>query len=504
MRSIGKIKKSQIELCTTVILVGLIGMLVPATAVAAGLSGHILELPSTAEILRVLTLQDYNTRVVVVGTTLLGLAAGLVGTFLLLRKRALLSDTLSHATLPGIALTFILITYWGGEGKNLIALIIGAAVFSVLGTVSVILIQKYSRLKDDAALGIVLSVYFGLGIALLGIASRMETGTAAGLSSFIYGKTASMLFFDAVLIGATALGSAIVCVMLFKEFSLICFDYSYSATQGWPVFRLDFLMMTLVVIVTVIGLQAVGLILVVSLLIIPPSAARFWTHRLKNMLILSGFFGALSGLLGSTFSALMANLPAGAVIVIMAALVFIFSLIFGSANGLLRQFIDRRRLTNKVAAENLLRELYEFYELRNSTPTADPKTGDLGFENLLSARAWSSGQLRRTLKAAIADGLIQANGNQRLALTEKGSHEAYQIVRKHRLWEAYLITHADIAPSQVDWGADAIEHVLDQDMIQKLEKMLPDLKDVSMPPSPHELNAMVPNPHRLTKMQPAK
>ena len=446
----------------------LLGSLMPATALASELAGHILDLPTWGEIFRVLTLQDYNTRVVIIGTTLLGLAAGLVGTFLILRKRALLSDTLSHATLPGIALAFILITYLGGDGKNLIALISGAAVFSVLGTISVIVLQKYSRLKDDAALGIVLSVYFGFGIALLGLATRMESGTAAGLSSFIYGKTASMLFFDAVLIGAAALGSAIVCVILFKEFTLICFDYSYAATQGWPVVRLDFLMMTLVIIVTVIGLQAVGLILVVALLIIPPSAARFWTHSLKKLLVLSGFFGALSGLLGSTFSALMANLPAGAVIVIMAAAIFIFSLAFGSASGLVHQMIERRRLTNKVARENLLRKMYELYELLGSTRTAaDPEAGYL-FEDLLAARAWSVHQLRRALKAARADGMIKGDANQRFTLTDRGLDQAFQIVRKHRLWEAYLITHADIAPSQVNWGADAIEHVLDRDMIRKL------------------------------------
>ena len=310
MKSVKGQHKSMISTHRIALPALLLSTFKPATAKAASLADHVFELPSWVEIIRVLTLQDYNTRVVIIGTTLLGVAAGLVGTFLLLRKRALLSDTLSHATLPGIALTFILITYFGGDGKNLIALISGAAVFSVLGTVSVIFIQKYSRLKDDAALGIVLSVFFGLGIALLGLASRMESGTAAGLSSFIYGKTASMLFFDAVLIGATALGSAIVCVLLFKEFTVICFDFHYAAAQGWPVMRLDFLMMTLVVIVTVVGLQAVGLILVVALLIIPPSAARFWTHSLKNMLILSGLFGGLSGLLGSTFSALMANLPA--------------------------------------------------------------------------------------------------------------------------------------------------------------------------------------------------
>jgi len=491
MKSLGSLIESIPFVRYGTALVGLIIILTPAAAGAASLGDHALELPSWAEIIRVITMQDYNTRVVVIGTTLLGLAAGLVGTFLLLRKRALLSDTLSHATLPGIALTFILVTYLGGEGKNLIALISGAAVFSVLGTASVILIQRYSRIKDDAALGIVLSVYFGFGIALMGIASRMETGTAAGLSSFIYGKTASMLFFDAMLIGATALGAAIFSILLFKEFSLICFDYHYAATQGWPVVRLDFLMMTLVVVVTVIGLQAVGLILVVALLIIPPSAARFWTHRLDHMLILAGFFGALSGLLGSTFSALMANLPAGAIIVIMAALIFIFSLTFGSASGLLRQLIERRHLTRKVANENLMREMYELYELRRES---DPDAKGLieieegvNFEDLLAARAWSPGLLRKTIKSAIVAGMMNEKGDNRFSLTPKGLENAYRVVRKHRLWEAYLVTHADIAPSQVDWGADAIEHVLDLTMIQKLEQMLPDLKDVKMPPSPHEL-----------------
>jgi manganese/zinc/iron transport system permease protein len=219
----------------------------------------------SGDLIRVFTFQDYNTRVVVAGTTLLGLAAGLIGTFLVLRKRALLSDTLSHATLPGIALAFIVTTLLNGDGKQLPALIVGAAIFAVFGTASVLVIQRFSRLKDDAALGIVLSVYFGLGIALMGMATRMDAGNAAGLSSFIYGKTASMLFSDALLIAITALVAAIACLAFFKEFSLICFDADYGRTQGWPVTRLDLLMMTLVVLVTVIGLQAVGLILVVAL-----------------------------------------------------------------------------------------------------------------------------------------------------------------------------------------------------------------------------------------------
>jgi manganese/zinc/iron transport system permease protein len=131
--------------------------------------------------------------------------------------------------------------------------------------------------------------------------------------------------------------------------------------------------------------------------------------------------------------------------------------------------------------------MYEFYELQNPQQAVNGTVEGFRFEELLVSRAWSSARLRRTLRSARSAGMIRENGNQRFTLTDKGMQEAYQIVRKHRLWEAYLITHADIAPSQVDWGADAIEHVLDPEMILKLETMLPELKDVRMPPSPHEL-----------------
>lgn len=463
-------------------------------ALAAGLGEHGLEWPSWEEFARVLTLRDYNTRVVIAGSTLLGLAAGLIGTFLLLRKRALLSDALSHATLPGIALAFILMSLFLGEGKNLLGLIFGAAVFAVLGTGSVIVIQRYSRLKDDAALGIVLSVYFGLGIALMGLATRMESSNAAGLSSFIYGKTASMLYFDAVLIAVTAFACALFCVLFFKEFTLLCFDDDYATTQGWPVGRLDFFMMTLVVGVTVIGLQAVGLILVVALLIIPPSAARFWTFSLRRMIWLSGVFGAFSGLVGSGLSALMANLPAGAVIVLTASSVFAFSLFFGTARGLVRIGFERIRLRRKIVKENLLREIYEWREVHPAAapgePAASATRGPTAAE-MIARRSWTPRQLLRALKRLVSEGLLQRQSDigEPILFTEAGLRAAHDIVRKHRLWEAYLITHADIAPGQVDWGADEIEHILDHHMIAKLEHMLPESRLHEMPRSPHKLTA---------------
>ena len=476
-------------------LLGLVGAinLVPVEALAGGLGDLSLQLPSWPELLRVLTFQDYNTRVVIIGTTLLGLAAGLIGTFLLLRKRALLSDAISHATLPGIALAFILMSVVLGDGKILLGLIAGAAIFSVLGTASVLFIQNRTRLKDDAALGIVLSVYFGLGIALMGLATRMETGNAAGLTSFIYGKTASMLFFDAMLIAMTAGLAILFCILFFKEFALICFDADYGATQGWPVGNLDFLMMTIVVVVTVIGLQAVGLILVVALLIIPAAAARFWTFQLRRMLVLSGFFGALSGMLGAGISALMANLPAGAVIVLTASAIFIFSMIFGSARGLMRLLLERQALRRRILHENLLRDLYEWHE---SMQTSEHATA-LRFEDhspqmrdLLSRRSWSPRQLTRTARRLKASGWLILDQENRLLFTPEGIQAAKEVVRKHRLWEAYLISHADVAAGMVDLNADRIEHVLDEDIIRQLEVLFPEISPQEPPQSPHQLKSL--------------
>ncbi len=447
-------------------------------AQAAGLADHGIQWPAGADILRVLTFQDYNTRVVVFGATLLGLAAGLVGTFLILRKRALLSDTLSHATLPGIALAFMIVSALGGDGKGLPGLLTGAAIFSVIGTGSVMAIQRFSRIKEDAALGIVLSVFFGLGVALMGMATRMGTGNAAGLDAFIYGKTASMLFQDALLIGLAALGVTVFCLIFFKEFELVCFDDGFAATQGWPVERLDFLMMALVVLVTVIGLQAVGLILVVALLIIPPAAARFWTHRLPVMLLLSGGFGAVSGMVGSALSALMVNLPSGAVIVLTASALFFLSLTLGTDRGLVQMIGRRRSLRRQVARENLLRA---FFELDEAAP-AEKTEPD--FETLLNVRSWSPSRLRGTLDRLKSEGLLSAE-NGRFQLTEAGRREAASVVRKHRLWEAYLIAHADVAPGHVDWGADQIEHVLDADMIRQLERRIPELIGMAVPKNPH-------------------
>ncbi len=412
------------------------------------------------ELLRLLTLSDYNTRVVVLGTTALGTACGVIGSFMLLRKRSLMADAVSHATLPGIGLAFMFMVTMGGSGKWLPGLLLGALLSGLLGMGAVLLIRSYTRVKEDAALGIVLSVFFGLGVAILGLIQKMSSGSAAGLESFIYGKTASMLASDAMLIGGVAALALVLCAALLKEFTLLCFDQDFAASQGWPVHALDVLLMTLVVLVTVIGLQAVGLILVIALLIIPPASARFWTEKLVPMTALAALFGALGGALGAGASALVPKLPAGAIIVVTHSLFFAISLVFGASRGVLVRFLNQWRLNRKVGRQHILRALYELHESEEGKP--------ITFERLLGRRSWSGARLKNLLRTARRQGLL----SDELSLSPEGMEAARRVVRNHRLWEIYLITHADIAPSHVDRDADSVEHVLDEETIAELETLL--------------------------------
>lgn len=436
------------------------------------------------DLLRILTLQDYNTRVVVIGTMLLGLAAGIIGAFMLLRKRALMGDALSHATLPGIGIAFIVTTLAGGDGKSLPVLLIGAAISGTIGTLCVLVIRHFTRLKEDAALGIVLSVFFGLGVAILGLVQNMHTGSAAGLESFIYGKTASMLSSDAKLIAIAAIVISIACALLFKEFSLLCFDEAYAKSGGWPVLALDLFMMALVVAVTVIGLQAVGLILIIALLIIPAAAARFWTDRLRTMILGSAVLGAASGYLGASLSALVPKLPAGAVIVVVATIAFIFSMFLGSSRGLVVRWVDQIKLARSIARQHLLRAIFEWAEETNN----DPRHVGANWKHLLAERSWSGPQLKRLLARGEREGLVFEAADGTYRLTEEGLSDAARMTRNHRLWEAYLVTHADVAPSHVDRDADDVEHVIGHAMVKELEALVAN-GTTTIPASPHAKRA---------------
>jgi len=455
-----------------------VGVLFLVTVSAVGSDVPSVGAPSASErdltiakLIRTLTLRDYNTRVVVLGVTCLGMAAGVIGSFAYLRKRAMLGDALSHATLPGIALVFLLT----GE-KNIALLLLGATVTGVLGVLCALALRRVPRIREDAAIGIVLSVFFGIGMVLFSIVQEMSTGNQAGLQGFIYGKAAAMVRSDAVLLAAAAGVVVAGAMLLFKEFRLVCFDQEFAAAQGWPVLLVDLLMMGLVVVTTVVGLQAVGLILVVALLIIPAAAARFWTDRLTTMIVLAGVFGAASGWLGATLSALAGRLPAGAIIVICTGVVFLLSMLFAPHRGVVAGLIRQLALRRRTVFQHLLRALAELEEGRGEGCAAS-------INELLTRRRWTRVTLLRLILRARRAGLLVRGTERRFKLTGAGRIEAQRILRNHRLWEMYLIRYADVAPSHVDRDADEIEHVLPESIVRELERAV--AEEAIIPPSPH-------------------
>ena len=468
---------------------------VPSPTEQRTLTDRTVTWPTARQWQRALLLEDYNTRVVALGTTLLGLAAGLVGSFTLLRGRTLMGDALSHATLPGIGLAFMLVTLVSGNGKSMTVLLFGAAASGLLGVGCILGIRNLTRLKEDAALGIVLSVFFGAGVAVLGVVQQMQTGHSAGLESFIYGKTASLIARDAELIAAAGLLCLAVTGLLFKELKLLCFDEGYAASRGLPVVVLDTLLMAVVVVVTIVGLQAVGLILMIALLVIPAAAARFWTYELRWMTMIAAGIGGVSSLVGSVASSIFPRLPSGAVIVLVATVLFGLSLLFGPTRGAVVRWSRRVRLSRKIDRQHLLRSLFEYHEVHSpevfhskEAARSIPWDRAVPLERLLTMRSWSLERLGRQIARAAREGLVQQSDKGAVRLTATGLAEANRLVRQHRLWELYLINYADIAPSKVDRDADTIEHVLEPAMIAELETLLArDDAKRGLPQSPHEI-----------------
>jgi len=445
-------------------------------------------LDAADEFWRVLTLRDYNTRIVVLGTGLLGAAAGVIGSFALLRKRALLGDALSHAMLPGIAVAYLIATLLGGEGKSLPLLLLGATISGLAGTLCVLGIRHWTRLKEDAALSIVLSVFFGLGIALLGLIQQTPRGHAAGLESFIFGKASALTAQDAWLIFWGGLGCVLLVALLFKEWTLLCFDETFATSSGWPVVGLDWLLMLLIVLISVIGLQAVGLVLMIALLVIPPAAARFWTDELGKLVWLAGVLGCFSSLCGAIVSALFPRLPSGATIVLCAGAVFGLSLLFGTRRGVIFRAWESWVLGKRIQRQHLLRAMFELSELAAPQASAPANSPAIDFSRLMTMRSWSSATLQRELTRAAAAGLVVRLSAKQWRLTATGHQIAARLVHQHRLWELYLITHADVAPSRVDRDADQIEHILTPDMIARLERLLGESQQAgSVPSSPHPI-----------------
>lgn len=359
---------------------------------------------------------DYTLRTVALGAMVLGLVSGALGSFAVLRRQSLLGDAMSHAALPGVVIAYMLT----GE-KNTVVLLLGAAGAGIAGILLMVGINRYTRIKEDSALGIILSVFFGFGLLLLTWLQRRPDASQSGLTTFLFGQAATLLERD-VIVMASFGGAAILLLLLFwKEFKLLSFDRDFGQSLGFPMQLLEIVLTMLLVVAIVIGLQAVGVVLMSAMVVAPAAAARQWTDRLGLMVALSSVFGALAGIIGTLISSTGSGLATGPVIVLCASFVVVISLFFAPNRGLLWNWLQRRRQRRRLQTGQILVNLYRL-AAQHDDPTHAHNASVLG---VMGARPKA---VDASLAALAEQGLVRHAGGEQWALTEQGVAAAHRLL----------------------------------------------------------------------------
>jgi manganese/zinc/iron transport system permease protein len=403
---------------------------------------------------------SYTLRNVLLGSSLLGCLGGVMGGFTLLRRQSLLGDALAHAALPGVCIAFLLT-----GSKQPLPLLAGALCAGLIGALYVVLVVRGSRIKEDSAIGIVLSVFYAVGIVLLTRIQKLPAGNQSGLDKYLFGQAAALVQEDLeVMAGVGAVLVAAV-FLLWKELKLLTFDRAFGQSLGFPMRGLEVVLTCLLVVVVVVGLQTVGVVLMVATLITPAASARQWTDRLGPMILLSAAIGGLSGAAGALLSASFEKMPTGPTIVLVSSSILLVSLLFAPRRGILWSMWRERAFATRIRRENLLKDLYLLGERRGSWSTHVP------FPILLGMRGDRPGRTRRDARRLVRAGLLERSGDG-LRLEPGGLLAAERLVRKHRLWEVYLTRRLDLPTDHVHRDADAMEHALSDAAVNEFEGRL--------------------------------
>ncbi|WP_109830400.1 metal ABC transporter permease [Reichenbachiella versicolor] len=404
--------------------------------------------------------QDPNIRYVVAGSILIAVSSAIVGCFTFLKKKALVGDAVAHSVLPGICLSFILT-----GTKNPIYIIIGAFVTGWISLILIDYITRFSKIKEDTAIGLILSVFFGIGVLLLTMIQHNGNASQTGLDSFLFGKAAALVGYDLLIFSIISIILLLAVILFFKEFTLISFDENFAKSIGFPVKRLELVLTTLTVLAVVTGIQAVGVVLMAAMLITPSAAAKFWTNKLNIMLILAAVFAAFSSISGAFISFTSPSMPTGPWIVMVISIIALTSFFFAPRHGILYNIIKQRSIKKRILHENILKLFYQLGERENDF------NASRSIDNILEKRTIKLGALKPGLRHLTKQGFLSKNKNF-WTLTTEGKTKGQRIVKLHRLWEVYLTKYLRIAPDHVHEDADNIEHFLTPELEKRLENLL--------------------------------
>jgi manganese/zinc/iron transport system permease protein len=364
---------------------------------------------------------SYTDSVVLVGAVILGVAAGVLGAFAVLRERSLVGDALSHATLPGVCVAFI-----ATGAKDAATLGIGAAVAGLVAAVLILMIERTGRIRPDAAIGVVLTSFFSLGIVLLTFLGNFNNANQAGLDTYLFGQAAGLLESDLLVMAVLCAVSLLLVAVAFRPLKAALFDLSFAGSVGLPIRLLELAMTGMLVVAIVIGVRTVGAILMVAMLIVPTVTARQLTDRLSVLLVAAAVVGAVVGSAGSLI-ATNAGLPTGPVIVLAGFFVALAAILFSPRRGVAWRAGQVIRSRRRLATEGVLIDL-ETALHAGAPPTAAE------LEQI-------SGRSRRTVKRSLRDldrtGALERDGD-RVHLSESGAAAAHTLLERRDLWSAWL------------------------------------------------------------------
>lgn len=425
-----------------------------------------------------------------IGSMLMCLSAALIGTVIFLRKQSLIGEALSHASYPGVILGIIAAAFFSIQDSqdSVLALMIAAAAFftAIAGMWFIHYLESKCKIKSDAALCLTLSLFFGIGITLASEIQFSLTSLYRQSLAYLYGQAATMTDNDIIIYGLLALSTLLIIFLFYKEIQVMTFNIDFAKSIGMKVNRVDAILFVLTAISIVVGIRSVGVVLMSAMLIAPPAAARQYTHHLRTMFLLSGFFAVISGFLGNYLSVELSHqfslqgarfiFPTGPMIVLVASTICFISLLFAPKRGLLLRIIRIGKFRHKCLQENILKAIWRLEPNHQATLQQISK-----YQNI------STFYLRLLLSKLIRKKYLQKQG-ETFQLTEKGKKYAAHVVRLHRLWEVYLVDYLGVGSEKVHRNAEEIEHIITPELEKELTLLL---KDPKMDPHhqkipPHE------------------
>lgn len=381
------------------------------------------------------------------GCILMCLASSLMGVLIFLRKRSLLSESLSHATYPGACLGVMLfaLLFPTHDEWTFVAVLGGAFFSSLLGLKAIHWLEEKGRVHSDAALTFVLAIFFGIGILIASAMQKSMPTWHKQTQMLLFGQAATMTDIHIWIYGGLATAVALFLFLAFYPLQASLFDRNFSVSVGIPVRVLERILFWLLLLSLIVGIRSVGVVLMSGMVVAPAVAARQFSNRLQIVFLLAALFGALSGFLGNAL-ALSLNMPTGPLIVLVGTSIALFSLLFAPKRGLFFRLYRIWKFRLRCVEENLLKRMWKKGSL------------SLDLDGISRFGVW---RLKK-------HGWVDAE----LKLTEDGKQKAASIVRLHRLFELYLTEELGYQAEKVHRTAEEMEHILTPEMEERLTLLL--------------------------------